>query len=127
MKNFRSISLYNVAYKIVTKILSQRLRHMMQKLVHSYQSSFIPSRQGLDNIIIAKGKVGWMATKINITLNGEALEEFKPLRGIQQGDPLSSTFLSYALKDYFSLLMWLWRIKFGILFSFLKGDLNSYT
>ncbi|RDY06483.1 putative ribonuclease H protein, partial [Mucuna pruriens] len=37
------------------------------------------------------------------------------------------TYLSHALKDYFSLLMWLWRIKVGILFNFLEGPFNSCT
>ncbi|RDX70179.1 hypothetical protein CR513_50606, partial [Mucuna pruriens] len=49
MKNFMTISLYNVAYKIIIEILAQRLRHMILKL-----GSFIPIRQWLDNIIIVQ-------------------------------------------------------------------------
>ncbi|RDX71918.1 hypothetical protein CR513_48670, partial [Mucuna pruriens] len=37
------------------------------------------------------------------------------------------TCLSHALKDYFNLLTWLWRIKFDILFNFLEGTFNSRT
>ncbi|RDY07495.1 hypothetical protein CR513_08384, partial [Mucuna pruriens] len=41
MKNFRSISFCNLAYKTVMKTFAQRLGHMMYKLVHLCQSSFI--------------------------------------------------------------------------------------
>lgn len=76
IRNFRPISLYNVSYKIVTKILAQRLRGLMSSLVNPCQSSFIPNCQGRDNIIIAqelfhsmrckKGKKGWMAIKLDL-------------------------------------------------------------
>jgi hypothetical protein len=76
MKDFRPISLCNVTYKTVTKILAQRLRGCMEKLIGPWQSSFIPSRQSADNIIVAQevfhsmrkktGTVGWMAVKIDL-------------------------------------------------------------
>lgn len=76
VRNFRPISLCNVAYKVVTKILAQRLRPLMASLVHPCQSSFIPNRHSRDNIILAqeifhsmkgkKGKKGWMAVKLDL-------------------------------------------------------------
>lgn len=74
--NFRPIILCNVSYKIITKILAQRLRQMMGSLVNPCQSSFIPNRQCRDNIILAqeifhsmrnkRGKKGWMAIKLDL-------------------------------------------------------------
>lgn len=76
IRNFRPISLCNVTYKIITKILEQRLRPVMSQLVNPCQSNFIPNRQSRDNIVIAqeifhsirfnKGKMGWMAIKIDM-------------------------------------------------------------
>lgn len=51
-KDFRSISLCNVVYKLVTKVLVNRLRPMLPDIVSPLQSSFIPGRGTLDNAVI---------------------------------------------------------------------------
>ncbi|CAL5382784.1 unnamed protein product [Camellia sinensis] len=139
IKQFRPISLCNVTYKIITKILVSRLRPLLNGIISPNQSSFIPGRSTSDNIIITqeaihtvrklKGKAGYMIFKIDlekaydniswefleqtlfefnfdckfiemvmncvtnlstaILWNGEPLEEFKPSKGLRQGDPLS--------------------------------------
>ena len=53
VSQFRPISLCNVSYKVVTKIIVERIRPMIPELVKQNQCSFIPSRQTVDNIIIA--------------------------------------------------------------------------
>ena len=53
MKHFRPISLCNVSYKTMTKILSARLRNVMEELINPCQCSFICNRSKEDNIIIA--------------------------------------------------------------------------
>lgn len=73
---FQSISFYNTLYKIVTKILVQRLKPPLDDLIHPLQVSFVLSRKASDNIILAqevihsmatsKSKKGLMAIKINI-------------------------------------------------------------
>lgn len=51
--DFRPISLYNVCYKIVTKILANRLRSVILKIVGPEQNGFLPGRGTYDNIIAA--------------------------------------------------------------------------
>lgn len=76
LKEFRPISLCTTIYKLVTKIISLRLKHIMPLLISPYQSSFIHGRNITDNIIIGQeaihlmrrktGKVGWMAVKVDL-------------------------------------------------------------
>lgn len=39
--------------KIVTKVIVNHLKSLMSKLKYETQISFIPSRQALDNIVLA--------------------------------------------------------------------------
>lgn len=50
---FRPIGLCNVNYKILMKILVNCLKNFMLDLITKYQSSFIPDRQIVDNIVVA--------------------------------------------------------------------------
>ena len=45
LKDFRPISLCNVIYKIITKIIANRLKRHMDFLVSPAQCSFVPRRQ----------------------------------------------------------------------------------
>jgi hypothetical protein len=76
LKQFRPISLCNVIYKTITKIIANRLQGIMPLLVGPHQCSFIKGRQSTDNIIIAqevfhsmrirKGSKGYMAVKVDL-------------------------------------------------------------
>ena len=46
------ISLCNIVYKIVSKIIVGRLRALLPNLVSPFQTAFVLGRKGIDNAII---------------------------------------------------------------------------
>jgi len=76
MTDFRPISLFSVIYKLVTKVITNRLKRILPNIVSDSQSAFIPGRLITDNIIAAfelfhamKGdnnKHGSMAIKLDM-------------------------------------------------------------
>lgn len=59
VKNWRPISLLNVSYKILAKILALRLAHILPKFVNSSQTGFIKGRYILENLITAWEAMDW--------------------------------------------------------------------
>ena len=53
VSQFRPISLCNTVYKIVSKILVNRIRPLLPRLISPMQAAFLQGRRGADNIIIA--------------------------------------------------------------------------
>lgn len=51
IKQFRPISLCNVIYKTLSKVLVSQMKPFMEKIIRSLQASFVPGRQAADNII----------------------------------------------------------------------------
>ncbi|GLU14311.1 hypothetical protein SLE2022_308870 [Rubroshorea leprosula] len=76
MQKFRPICLLNVTYKILAKVIVNRLRPYLQNLIGPWQSSFLSGRSTTYNIILVqeavhlmqrlKGKKGALAFKINL-------------------------------------------------------------
>ena len=53
MSQFLPISLYNINYKIISKVLCQRLKKVLLDMISKTQSSFVAGRQISENIMIA--------------------------------------------------------------------------
>jgi hypothetical protein len=51
---FRPISLCNVSYKIIAKIIANRIKPLLHKLISPNQSGFMEKRQMIDNIILVQ-------------------------------------------------------------------------
>lgn len=54
VSDFCPISLCNVSYKVISKILATRLKHVIHNLVSHEQSGFIPGWSTFDNILAAQ-------------------------------------------------------------------------
>ena len=82
--HFRPISLCSSIYKVIAKIMANRLKICLGKLIHPFQGAFVPDRIIQDNILIAHeifhsfknkgGQSGWLAIKLDMEKAYDRLE-----------------------------------------------------
>ena len=107
MKNFRPISLYNVIYKLCSKVLPNRLRGFLDEFVSEEQSAFVPGRLITDNVLIAyecthylkrkKGKMGACAVKLDMAKAYDRVE-WEYLKRIMLTLGFRDTFVSLIMR-----------------------------
>ncbi|XP_019198269.1 PREDICTED: uncharacterized protein LOC109192130 [Ipomoea nil] len=96
VSDLRPIALSNVIYSVMAKVMTNRMKPLMDEIISDSQSAFIPDRLITDNILIASevghylhrkqcGTVGWAALKLDMAKS----YDLTPTRGIRQGDPFS--------------------------------------
>lgn len=91
---FRPIGLCNSIYKMVTKVIVNRLKPILPSLISPTQCSFVPKRQITDNVIIVQEMLHTMRKKQGVTGSMSIKIDFE-----KAYDRLRWSFIRHALLE----------------------------
>ncbi|XP_019157243.1 PREDICTED: uncharacterized protein LOC109153826 [Ipomoea nil] len=85
VSDLRPIALCNVVYKVMAKMLANRMKNLLKHIVSKSESAFLPGRLITDNILVAAevrhylrrkttGEVGWAALKLDMAKAYDKME-----------------------------------------------------
>ncbi|XP_074292582.1 uncharacterized protein LOC141619463 [Silene latifolia] len=144
VKYFRPIACCNMLYKIISKLLCNRLSFVLPGLIHDNQGAIIKGRSIIEN---AYDTVEWdfveqmfhglnfpthftqlvmvcvKATAFTLSLNGSNFGYFKGQRGLRQGDPISPLIFTMCMEYLTRLIKFAtekWPFQYHLLCKSLK-------
>ena len=74
MKDFRPISVCNVLYKLMAKVLANKLKDILPRLISEIQSTFVLGRSITDNVLVTFKVIHHMKNKARDTEGEVALK-----------------------------------------------------
>ncbi|GJR74302.1 RNA-directed DNA polymerase, eukaryota, reverse transcriptase zinc-binding domain protein [Tanacetum coccineum] len=128
VSDFWPISLIGCQYKIIRKLLVNRLSTVIRDCVSTVQSTFIKGRNILDDPLTLNEVLAWYCrhlimdklgfgskwrawingclhnARFSVLVNGSPTEEFKVFRGLRQGDPTSPFLFILAIEGLHALI-----------------------
>ncbi|KAL8134789.1 hypothetical protein AgCh_009705 [Apium graveolens] len=107
MKDLRPIALCNVLYKILSKVLANRLKRILPQIITENQSAFVPDRSINDNVMIAfelihhmkkstQGNAGDVALKLDISKAYDRVD-WSYLKGRMQAMEFCSQWVNWMM------------------------------